>query len=268
MTFKQSKLAFAVSAIGLCLAAPLAAQAADAMKPAVNDKMANPTPAAIAANSDHMAYSDRANQKTWSNDKDALERDLAKGHDKAWYTKAITDQGYQITSVNVDKPKELEYEVVKGRQTYEVKIEFDKANGMAKDVDVSTNMWRADATKRAMAGDKVPTATAYVKGNEAYSDRGYMKAWSGEKGRLEKELGTGHDRGYYLTELKKLGYQVTSTNDNDKNYVEYEVVKGKNSYEVQIDFDNGKSSKVDVATNLWQSEGTERALDMKKHAKS
>lgn len=257
MTFKQTRIALAASAIGLCLAAPLAAHAAD--------KMANPTPAAIAVNSDHMAYSDRANMKNWSNDKEAMERDLVKGHDKAWYTKAIADHGYQITSVNVDKPKKVEYEIVKGNQTYEVKIDFDKANGMAKDVDVTTNMWRADATKRAMAGNKVPTATGYVKGNESYSDRGYMKAWTNDKDRLEKQLGTGHERGYYLAELKKMGYQVTSTNDNDKDYVEYEVVKGNNSYEVQVDFENAKSTKVDVATNLWKSEGTEKALDAKQH---
>lgn len=265
MTFKQTKISLAATAIGLCLAAPLAAHAADAAKPGMNDKMANPTPAAVALNNDRMVYSDRANRKAWGDDKEALERDLAKGHDKAWYVKAITDKGYQITSVNVDKPTEVEYEVVKGRQTYEVKVDFDKASHMGKDVDVSTNMWRADSTKRAMAGDKVPMATGYVKGNEAYSDRGYMKSWSGEKDRMEKQLGTGHDRGYYLAELKKMGYQVTSTNDNEKDYVEYEVVKGKNSYEVQVDFDNGKSTKVDVATNLWQAEGTEKALDAKKH---
>ena len=263
MTFTKSKLSFAVAALGLCLAAPVAVHAADAVKPMMNDKIANPTPRAMATN-DGMVYSDRAQMKTWNNDKEMLQRELAVGHDKSWYTKALTDKGYQITSVNVDKPTELEYEVVKGNQSYEVQVDFDKANNMAKKVDVSTNMWRADSTKQAMAGHKVPTATAYAKGNEAYSDRGYMKTWTGEKDQLEKQLGTGHDRSYYQAELKKLGYQITSTNDNKKDYVEYEVVKGKNSYEVQVDFDNGKSSKVDVATNLWQAEGTERAMDAKK----
>ena len=265
MTFKQNKFSLAATAIGLCLAAPAAVLAADAAKPGMNDKMANPTPAAMATQNDRMAYSDRAQMKSWNDDKAMLQSELATGHDKAWYAKAITDKGYQITSVNVDKPTELEYEVVKGTQTYEVQVNFDKSNHMAKKVDVSTNMWRADSTKQAMAGHKVPTASAYMKGNEVYSDRGYMKSWNGEKDRMEKQLGVGHDRGYYLAELKKMGYQVTSTNDNEKDYVEYEVVKGKNSYEVQVDFDNGKSKKVDVATNLWKAEGTEKALDAKKH---
>lgn len=264
MNSNRSHIVNAVAAIGAALLLPAAAQAADS-KPAVVVAPAAVTTAPPTGAYTGPAYSDRAQMGTWSNDKDMLKRELAKGHDRGWYTKALTDQGFQITSVNVDKPTEVEYEVVKGRQTYEVQMDFDKANGMAKSVNVNSNLWRADATKQAMAGKTVPAATGYVKGNEAYRDRTYMKAWSGDKDRLEKTLGTGHDRGYYMAELKKMGYQVTSTNDNEKDYVEYEVVKGTNSYEVQVDFDNGKSTKVDVATNMWKAEGTERALDMKKH---
>ena len=44
-------------------------------------------------------------------------------------------------------------------------------------------------------------------------------------------------------------------------YAEYEVVKGSDSYEVQIDFDKGgKARKVDVAANVWKADATERAL--------
>ncbi len=60
--------------------------------------------------------------------------------------------------------------------------------------------------------------------------------------------------------MKKLGYQITSTNDREKDYLEYEIVKGDNSYEVQIDLENGKAKKVDVTANMWHSEATERAM--------
>jgi len=121
-------------------------------------------------------------------------------------------------------------------------------------------MWRTDATKAAMAGKTVPAATAYVKGNETYSDRNRMKNWTGEKERLEKALAAGKDKNWYAGELKKLGYQVTSVNDREKDYVEYEIVKGSETYEVQIDFDNTIGKKVDVTTNMWQSDATEKAL--------
>ena len=70
----------------------------------------------------------------------------------------------------------------------------------------------------------------------------------------------GHEKGYYSQQLKSMGYQVTSVNDSEKDYVEYEVVKGSDSYEVQVDFANGKAKEIDVTTNVWQSEATERAL--------
>ncbi len=268
MKTPTTRIGFAIATLGAALLVPFGAHAADT-KPMAADKSAMPATTTAPPNVAYTgpAYSDRAQMGAWNNDKDMLKKELVKGHDRAWYTKSLADHGYQITSVNVDKATEVEYEVVKGKQTYEVKIDFDKADAMAKDVDVNSNLWRADATKRAMAGNTVPTATAYSKGNEAYSDRTYAKSYGNEKDRLEKMLGTGHDRGYYLAELKKLGYQVTSTNDDKKDYVEYEVVKGANSYEVQIDFDNGKSSKVDVATNMWKADGTEKALDAKKRMK-
>ena len=254
MNFKLSKLHLTTAAAVACLAASLAAQAAD-NRPAMGEKTGVAT--------DRMGYSDRTNMKAWSNEKEKLEQELKLGQDKAFYPKALSDRGYQITSINSDKADAVEYEVVKGNQTYEVQLDFDKA-GKATKVDVTTNMWRADSTKAAMSGQKTPAATKFVAGNEAYSDRTHMKTWSGEKDRLEKSLALGHDKAYYATELKKMGYQITSTNKDDKDYVEYEIVKGNDTYEVQIDFDGAKAKKVDVTTNLWKSDATEKALAVSK----
>ncbi|MEO6361789.1 MAG: hypothetical protein ABIO71_01035, partial [Caldimonas sp.] len=190
---------------------------------------------------DRMAYSDRENMKPWKNDKDQLEAALKLGEGKDFYAKTLADNGYQITSINADKADYVEYEVVKGKHSYEVQIDLE--GGKAKKVDVATNMWRAASTKAAMRGEKTAAATKYDKANDTYSDRARMKGWSGEKDKLEKSLALGHDKAYYTEQLKKMGYQITATNDNEKDYLEYEVVKGTDSYEVQIDLDAGKAKK-------------------------
>src|SRR4030095_3747927 len=63
-------------------------------------------------------------------------------------------------------------------------------------------------------------------------------------------------------EQEKLGGQITSVNYDKPDYVEYEIVKDKSSYEVQIDFDKNsrKATKVDVTANAWKTDATERTL--------
>ena len=58
--------------------------------------------------------------------------------------------GWKITSVNHDKPDYVEYEIVKGDQSYEVQIDFDKNSRKGIKVDVAANAWKADATKKAL----------------------------------------------------------------------------------------------------------------------
>ena len=220
-------------------------------------------PANTAATTPHtpMQYSDRERMKPWKGEKERLEQALKVGDSKANYMKIIADQGYIITSINADKPDYLEYEVVKDGNSYEVQIDLDKKTHMGSKVDVDTNLWRSDATKQALRGGKTVAATTAMKDGGLYSDRAYSKKWTGEKERLEHSLAPGKDLNYYTGELKKLGYQITSTNDKEKNYVEVEVVKGRDTYEVQIDMDDGgKATKVDVTSNMWQSEATEKAL--------
>ena len=249
-----TKTSLAAAAVTASLLAPTAATAAES-KPARTE--------AAAAAQGRVAYSDREQMKPWTDDKELLERELKLGQNKAFYVKALADRGFHITSINSDKPDAVEYEVVKGDKSYEVQLDFDGA-GKATKLDITTNLWRTDATKAALKGNKVPVATQYQRGNEAYSDRARMKTWSSEKDRLEQALALGHDKGFYDQQIRKLGYQVTSVNDREKDYVEYEVVKGSDTFEVQIDLDGGKAKKVDVTTNAWQADATERALDASK----
>lgn len=208
-----------------------------------------------------MNYSDRARMKDWSSEKDMLASQLKAGASKADYMKAISDAGFTITSINADKPDYLEYEVVKGTNSFEVQIDMDKKTNMGTKIDVDHNLWRADATKEAIRSGRAVAATKALPNGHAYSDRANAKKWTSEKDKLEQALGNGKDLASYKAELKKMGYQITSTNDKEKDYVEYEVVKGNDTYEVQIDLDAaGKGKKVDVAANMWHSDATDKAL--------
>jgi len=99
-----------------------------------------------------------------------------------------------------------------------------------------------------------------------YSDRDRMKTAKDSEDKLEQALKTGETKDFYRKELDKLGWQITSVNYDKPDYVEYEIVKGDDTYEVQIDFDknSNKATKVDVTTNAWQTDATDRALKDKK----
>lgn len=195
-------------------------------------------------------------------EKSLLERHLQAAQTRADYAKVMESNGFRISAINADKPNYLEYEVVKNNHSYEVQLDFDKGAAKASKIDVTTNMWRAESTKKMMkdAQYKHPTAlTADPDGR--YSDRKYMKAWTDEKDQLEKALAPNQPLAAYKSKLEQMGYKISSVNDRNADHVEYEIVKGDNSYEVQIDLDpkSKLGKKIDVTTNVWDAEGTDRA---------
>jgi hypothetical protein len=214
------------------------------------------------------AYSDRGQMKGWTDEKDRLEKALRTGEGKDYYRQELGKLGYRITAVNNNDRDYLEYEIVKGSNTYEVQIDLDKATGTAKKIDVTTNMWKADVTEKALqdANYNVEYSDATTAASPRYSDRARMKTWTSEKERLERTLKAHQAKSYYPQALKDLGFQITAVNNDESDYVEYEIVKGHDSYEVQIDLDKntGKAKKVDVTTNMWQADATDKALDRRK----
>jgi hypothetical protein len=168
--------------------------------------------------------------------------------------------GYAITSINADESDYLEYEVIKNGESYEVQVDFD--NGVADEIDVTTNMWKAESTERALEDKdyKYSYPTEVAKNRESFSDRARLYAWGGNKTRLEQQLGENRERSYYRPALEKMGYKVTSVNDNDEDTLELEIVKGDTSYEVEVEFDENtkRSTSVDVSTNMWETEATEQ----------
>jgi hypothetical protein len=93
-----------------------------------------------------------------------------------------------------------------------------------------------------------------------YSDRDRRAGWEKGKEALESALKPGQDKNFYRRELEKLGWKITSVNYDKPDYVEWEIVKGDQTYEVQVDFKDNKASKVDVTTNMWKAKATEEAL--------
>lgn len=209
----------------------------------------------------HVKVDKEARMKMWTESKDALEKELGTGHDKAYYRDTLEKLGFAITAVNSDDDDYLEYEVMKDGESYEVQVDFE--NGVSDEVDVTTNIWKADSTKQALKDKNYSyTYPAAVTSNpEQVSDRIRGKQWASEKTKVEEELGVGHDRDYYAPALEKMGYNVTSVNDSDEDNLELEVVKGDTSYEVDVDFDDEtkKSTDVTVSANIWETEATEKA---------
>ena len=108
------------------------------------------------------------------------------------------------------------------------------------------------------------------RGDARYSDRDRRADWTKGKEQLEQALKTGQEKDTYRRELEKMGWTITSVNSDKPDYVEWEIVKGDQSYEVQLDFDktSHKANKIDVTTNMWQAEATERALDANQKGRS
>jgi len=207
-------------------------------------------------------YSDRDRMKSSADEKKQLEQALKTGEEKDFYRRELETMGWQITAVNYNKPDYLEYEIVKGPSTYEVQATFDKNSRKATKVDVEWNMWKADATERALKGQKVDFPRGTTTNASRYSERDKMKSTKNEKTKLEQVLKTGEEKDFYRRELEKIGWQITSVNHDKPDYVEYEIVKGPSTYEVQLDFDKDshKANKVSVSYNGWKADTTNKAL--------
>lgn len=214
---------------------------------------------------DKEAWLDSRRMKDYGDAKNMLEQALAGATSVDQLRDRLQKEGYIITSINEQSNDGIEYEVVKGDHSFEVRAGIDNAS--LEDVEVANNVWRADETKRAMReADYKGSAVMYdEKQAGKYSDSKYIGSWGEEKEALEAALPVGKMASDYQKILQDKGYQITSINDVDDDSVEFEVVKGDHSFEVQLDRDASTKvvNEVDVSTNIWQSEETEKALGQK-----
>jgi hypothetical protein len=192
----------------------------------------------------------------WNTGQAELEKQLPAGQEVKSYRQKLEKLGYQVTSINYDTPTYLEYEVVKGDQTWEVQIDVDADTRKATAIEIDPNMYRTEATTQALAG-KAVTALATPAGTaERYSDRHRARA-STLITELEA-LPVGHDKAFYKDALKKHGYEVTKVAEDTQDMLTLEAVKNKQSVQLNVSFDEstGKSTKLD-ADSMWvESEST------------
>jgi hypothetical protein len=201
-----------------------------------------------------LAVGAASDNERWNMGQAELQKQLAPGMPAADYRKKIEGMGYQVTSTNYNNADYLEYELVKGDNTWEVQIDVDDATKKATKVDVTMNTWKTDATERAL-GHTVAADDKPVYRNP-YSDRDRTSV-----SRLIKELEAmpvGQTKQFYKDELKKRGYDIARINTDDKDELSLEAVKDANSVELNVAFneDNGKSTSIDADSIWFESQAT------------
>ena len=226
--------------------------------------------AGIVALSAPGAYAD--DQTVWQQGQTELQQALTKGQDRGFFDTKLRELGYQITAINYNDEDYLEYEVVKGNQTYEVQIDIDEETKKSTEIEIDPNMWKTEATERALARN---TGMTEANGHGApygyrYSDR--------DRSRVEqmvKDLETlpiGQDKEFYKTELKSRGYEITKINEETQETLELEAVKNARSVALEVTFneETGQSTELDASELWWESDATEtmRERQEKKAAKA
>jgi hypothetical protein len=198
-----------------------------------------------------------SDNEMWNQGQAELQKQLAPGAPAADYRKKIEGLGYKVTSTNYGNEDYLEYELVKGDMTWEAQIDVDDKTNKATKVDIVTNVWKTDATERALGGNATAAGTKPVYRNP-YSERDRASV-----ARLVKELEAlpvDQTKQFYKDSLAKQGYQITRINTDDVEDLSLEAVKGANSVELNVAFNEktGKSTSVD-ADSIWvESEATSR----------
>ena len=87
----------------------------------------------------------------WYQGRALLERQLSPSRTPADYRLLLQNMGYTVTAENYNAPNYVEYEIVKGNRSYEVKIHLHEPSGRATAIDVDANVWKTERTEAALA---------------------------------------------------------------------------------------------------------------------
>ena len=214
----------------------------------------------------------------WNQGQAELQKQLPPGMAADSYRSKLEQMGYKVTSTNYNNPDYLEFEVVKGDQTWEVQIDVDENTRKATEVDIAQNVWRTDATASALdratttarsaqtaTGAGAATAAANQRTmnmrTNQYSDRD--RASTDQLVRELDGLPVGHDKEYYKNTLRQRGYEITKVNTDDTDELHLEAVKNGNSVQLEVSFDEdtGRSTEIDASTLWAESESTTRTRE-------
>lgn len=216
----------------------------------------------------------------WNRGQAELQKQLVPGMAPETYKQKLEQLGYKITSTNYNNPDYLEYEVVKGDQSWEVQIDVDDEANRATEIDIAHNVWQTEATRAALrdaqrqartntANSAAATETRVTANgsatntrrvtplrNNQYSDRD--RAQTDQLIRELESLPLGHDKEFYKDALRQRGYDITRVTEDDADELDLEAVKDGNSVKMEVEFDenSGRSTEVDASTLWAESEST------------
>jgi hypothetical protein len=217
-----------------------------------------------------VASARSASSERWHQGQADLQKNLPPGQPADVYRKKMEDLGYKVTATDDKKANFEEYELVKGDQTWKVKINVDDSTHKATKVNVTSNMWKSDATKQELerpkstAGSTPSSSTmrnTAANRNDQYSARD--RATSDQLINELKSLPVERDKQFYKEALRQRGYDIARVDKDEKDELELEAVKNGHSVKMDVAFnsDTGKSTKVD-ASSLWaESESTSRTRE-------
>ena len=197
----------------------------------------------------------RDRDAAFNQEKAQLGKLLQGANEREEYIKVLQNNGYRIASSHTSGPNYLEYEVVRGRQSFEVQLDFEPGAHKASKIDVTPNMWRSESTTRMLADPNHQAASPMVVDTEGrFSDRRYMKGWTEERQKLEQALPAGLKQQDYKKRIEDLHYKIASVDDRSTDHLDYRIVKGDNSYQVQVGLD--PTTKVAQSVEVMEDPGS------------
>lgn len=211
-----------------------------------------------------VASARSASSEQWHQGQADLQKNLPPGQPADIYRKKIEDLGYKVTATNDKKAGYEEYELVKGDQTWKVKINVDESTHKATKVNVTSNMWKSATTKEELERAKstaASTPSSSARRKEQYSARDH--ATNDQLISELKSLPVERDKQFYKEALRQHGYDIARIDKDEKDELELEAVKNGHSVKMEVEFNEntGKSTKVE-ASSLWaESESTTRTRE-------
>lgn len=193
-------------------------------------------------------YSDRAGTLRMVQE---LEK-LPTGRDRDFYRDALEEKGFTITEIDIDTPQLWEVEAVKNNKSFVLTVQFDPEKEQSTALLAGRQRWASDPSELYLPyGISDRTALGVPPTHEE---------WATGKARLQRTLRAGNEKQWYRNRLDAMGYEITSVNYDRQDYVEYEVVKDRLTYEIQIDFAGQQATDVEIDSNWWRTTETEAAL--------
>lgn len=177
-----------------------------------------------------------------------LEQHLPPGKARGFYHHRLQEMGYHLIASVYNAPtRYAEYLMEKDGQRYTILLTLTET-GRANTVTVAENASEAAAS---------PFSRAAAAGQPEWQSLLHR-----QMGRLRRALPPGHTDAFYEDRLIDRGWKISDTTQYGPSYIEYELVRGNLTAELQLRLDpeTGRAAQVAVVENPIHTPATERAL--------